>query len=63
MEINLKDYDTLRFKDLRKVGDIHELLERLIVETEIPEDIVEYMLYAVEKVLIHNGVNLSETDY
>lgn len=61
--MNFKNYDELRFKDLKKVGEVHELLERLICTTEIPEDIIEFMLYPIKKVLIENGVNLQETDY
>jgi hypothetical protein len=61
--MDLNKYDTLRFKDLKKVGNIHELLEQLICNKEIPEDIIEYMLKPIEDVLTHNGVNLQETDY
>jgi len=64
MKIDLKKYEYIDIEDLKKIYNIYEEINNLIMSTEtVPEDLIEYMLNPFEKILAHHGVNLQEQDF
>lgn len=52
----------MKVEDLKKISEIREKILILIHSTDISENLIEDMLYPIEKILTDNGVNLKEVD-
>jgi hypothetical protein len=64
MRIDLKNYEYMDIEDLKKISDIYDKVNDLIISTEtVHEDLIDYMLNPFEKILTHHGVNLQESDF
>lgn len=59
--IDLKKYE-YSIEDLQKVSAARERIKQIIYDTNLHEDLFENLLYPFERLLKHNGINLTESD-
>ena len=51
-----------KFEDLKKVGDLYNQLDDMIMTTDINEDLIEMMQKPLYAILKANGCNWEERD-
>lgn len=59
--IDLKKYE-YSIEDLKKVSAARERIKLIIYDTNLHEDLIENLLTPFERLLKHNGINLTESD-
>jgi hypothetical protein len=58
MDLKIED-----FEDLKKVGDLYDKVEDLILGSDLPEHLIEFMQKPFVDILEANRVDLSEQDF
>ena len=53
----------IKIEDLRRIMELRERVLMLIHITELNENIIEEILWPIEKILTENGINLIEYDF